>query len=118
MPDVIRHFCKLFADDSKLIAVIKNVEDENQLQSDLDELCKWSIKWKMLFNFSKCKVMQVGKNADNMTREYHMTDYQDNKIVLANTKSERDLGIQIKSDLKSDEQVNLAVKKANQALEF
>ena len=32
MPDLVDHFCKLFADDSKLIGVIKNSLDRDLLQ--------------------------------------------------------------------------------------
>ena len=38
MPDSIQHFCKLFADDIKLIATIKGIEDHRTLQNDLTAL--------------------------------------------------------------------------------
>ena len=36
MPDLLEHFCKLFADDSKLIGIIKNSFDSISFQKDLD----------------------------------------------------------------------------------
>ena len=50
-------FCKLYANDNKLIAEIENVEDCIQLQEDIDELNKWSDKWFLDFNFEKSKIM-------------------------------------------------------------
>ena len=61
MPDLIEHLCKLFADDSKVIAVIKDYQDSDRLQSDLDKLVTWAQTWKMKFNHEKCKVMYFGK---------------------------------------------------------
>ena len=43
MPYLVDHFCKLFADDSKLIGVIKNSLDRDLLQQDIDKSFKWSM---------------------------------------------------------------------------
>ena len=56
MPDSIHHFCKLFADDTKLIATIKGIEDHQTLQNDLDALVSWANEWKMCFNEKKMQV--------------------------------------------------------------
>ncbi len=42
MPDLVEKFCKLFADDSKLIAIIKNSMDREILQNDVDRLVEWA----------------------------------------------------------------------------
>ena len=62
MPDALNHICKLFADDSKLIGVIKNSNDTMRLQEDLDKLSNWVNEWRMKFNYDKCKIMTIGKN--------------------------------------------------------
>ena len=41
MPEVVKHLIKLFADDSKLVATIRNVRDLETLQNDLDALTEW-----------------------------------------------------------------------------
>jgi hypothetical protein len=41
MPDIASHVIKLFADDSKLIATIRNFNDLTLLQQDLNALTKW-----------------------------------------------------------------------------
>ena len=44
----------LFADDSVLYGVVKNISSAEVLQSDLKKLVVWSEKWQMAFNASKC----------------------------------------------------------------
>jgi ribonuclease P/MRP protein subunit RPP40 len=52
---------KKFADDTKGAKVIRGPEDRDKMQEALDCLCDWEDSWGMAFNFSKCKVMHVGK---------------------------------------------------------
>ena len=42
MPEALNHFCKLFADDSKLIAIIKNSNYKTMLQEDSNTLANWA----------------------------------------------------------------------------
>ena len=60
MPGLVHHFCKLFADDTKLIAIIKNSSDKILLQKDIDALVNWSNIWKISFNEEKGKAMFIG----------------------------------------------------------
>ena len=83
MPESLGHFCKLFADDSKLVAVIKNKTDCELLQSDLDKLSRWSHDWKMKFNYEKCKTLYFGPKSRFKT-VYNLTDLNtDRKYDLA-----------------------------------
>ena len=71
----------------------------------------------MGFNFNKCKVMRIGNKHNEM--EYHFKDKngcQSNIHTLATTKSERDLGIIIRDDLKWSDQIQSAISKAKSAL--
>jgi len=43
-----------FADDTKVYRVVDNWFDGVQLQSDLDSLGDWAVKWQMKFNVEKC----------------------------------------------------------------
>ena len=56
MPELVHHLTKLFADDCKLIEVIKDENDRNYLQNDLDKLVIWADEWRMRLNYSKCKL--------------------------------------------------------------
>jgi hypothetical protein len=51
-----------FADDTKLCQSVRNKEDIESLQRDLDVLHEWSVEWQMSFNVDKCVVMHVGHN--------------------------------------------------------
>ena len=61
LPDRIKNQVKLYADDSKILAVIKDWEDSTNLQKDLSSICEWSNDWLMQLNVSKCKVMHFGR---------------------------------------------------------
>jgi hypothetical protein len=58
MPAQLNYLCKLYADDSKLIASIDE-EDVNKVQQDLHTLSKWAHDWKMLFNPERCKIINI-----------------------------------------------------------
>jgi len=70
---------------------------------------KWSDEWQMKFNVQKCKVMHIGKN--NMEYKYTM-----NGMELKSTKTEKDLGVVMSSDLKSTDHCLLAYNKASRML--
>ena len=59
MPNVIHNIIRLFADDSKLIGIIKNIKDREHLQEDIDSVVKWSNEWLMKFNTEKCQFMEI-----------------------------------------------------------
>ena len=94
-----------FADDLKVFKVIRDVDDQNAFQSDLDKLVKWSEAWQMKFNISKCKVMHVG-------RVKRIASYKMGGNEMTKTASERDLGIMVNSKLSASDQVMVARKKA------
>jgi hypothetical protein len=114
MPEVCKNICKLFADDSKLISQIRNREDQEIVQEDLNALVKWSRDWNMLFNSSKCKIMRIGQILNPL--DFYMEDEQGEKCVLSETKLERDLGVMISNDLKWSSNSNRAAAKANSML--
>ena len=66
MPSLVQHFCKLFADDTKLIAVIRDQSDYTTFQCDIDKLVNWSKVWRMSFNEDKCMAMFIDKRRHNL----------------------------------------------------
>ncbi|CAM5079620.1 unnamed protein product [Natator depressus] len=98
-----------FADDTKLLKIVKSQVDCQELQKDLTKLGDWATKWQMKFNVDKCKVMHIGKRNPNCT--YTMMGSK-----LAVTTQERDLGVIVDSSLKSSTQCAAAVKKVNKML--
>uniref|UniRef100_A0A8C3FA90 Reverse transcriptase domain-containing protein n=1 Tax=Chrysemys picta bellii TaxID=8478 RepID=A0A8C3FA90_CHRPI len=98
-----------FADDTKLLKIVKTKADCDELQKDLTKLSDWTTKWQMKCNVDKCKVMHIGKNNPNYT--YNMMGAN-----LATTSQEKDLGVIVDSSLKTSTQCAEAVKKANRML--
>ena len=78
----------------------RQVEDKDTLQDDLTKLVKWSEKWQMLFNFSKCKCIHLGHG--NVNREYFMGD-----TMLGTSVKEKGLGVTVSADMTVSEQCGL-----------
>ena len=100
-----------FADDTKIGRSIRNLEDSQALQGDLDRLYDWSVKWQMKFNIDKCKVIKMGSSIETAS-------YKLNNIDIVESHCERDLGVLISSDLKPREQCIAVRNKANKILGF
>jgi hypothetical protein len=108
IPDLLNNLCKLFADDSKLIGVVRSDVDVTKMQSDLDKLVEWSKINKMSFNAKKCKVMTFGKYPPGVTQPIRLTmgDNTNEAHVLEEVTEERDLGVIWQNNLKWSEHVN------------
>jgi hypothetical protein len=74
MLGLTHHFCKHFADDTKLIFVIKSPEDRVLLQDDINRLVEWSNVWRMSFNKKNCKVIRFGKRLYNVLNAAFLED--------------------------------------------
>ena len=77
----------------------------------MDRLNELVVKWQMDFIIDKCKVMNIGK--ENPQNRYNI-----NRVMLNRSKCERDLGIQVNSDLRPRQQCMEARNRANRLLEF
>ncbi|CAM5175590.1 unnamed protein product [Natator depressus] len=86
-----------FADDTKLLKIVKTKADCEAFQKDLTKLSDWATKWQMKFNVDKCKVMHIGKDNPNYT--YNMMGAN-----LATTNQEKDLGVIVDSSPKTSTQ--------------
>ena len=100
----------MFADDTKLWARIKNMEDSLGLQKDLDTLARWTQDWLLSFNLDKCKIMSIGHAIDTVYIQI-MSDGK-KEVVLRKTEVEKDLGVYTSSNLKSSVQCKESVRKA------
>ena len=59
-----------FADDTKIVRQVRDVQDNISMQADLDQLVEWADKWQMQYNVSKCKVMHVGQKKSKVSIYY------------------------------------------------
>ena len=103
-----------FADDTKVLRIVNNEEDQALFQHELDNLLAWSAEWQMLFNAEKCKIMHFGKN--NARYCYTMGGYAPAGTVLQESVQEKDVGVMVHENLKPSTQVAKAAAKANQVL--
>ena len=97
LPSLVSSKIKLFADDTKIYRAIRDNQDVEALQTDLDTLARWTDSWLLKFNTGKCKVMHCGRN--NPASTYTLT--QDGQTTqLLKTTQERDLGVMVEDTLK------------------
>ena len=116
LPENIAHHIKLYADDSKIIGIIKTQADAVSLQDDIDKAVEWSHRWLMQFNLEKCKVMHVGRAKNKSTHNYSMANVSGFRHQLDTTSVERDLDVLISGDLKVRAQIEQAASTANRML--
>lgn len=83
-----------FADDTKCLKQIREVEDTDLFQEDLHRIGNWSLVWKMLFNISKFALVQFTTSKKKIDSTYSM-----NGTLISSCRSHKDLGIILSSDL-------------------
>ena len=108
LPDVVENVVKLFADDTKIYSVVNNEYQQLKLQEDLDSLMNWSDTWLLRFNSSKCKHLDMGREAD--------TSYSIGDTEIQRISHEKDLGVIVDPQLKFQHHISSSVKKANRKL--
>ena len=79
------------------------------MQKDLQNLERWSAKWQLPFNATKCKVMHFGTS--NPKHSYILNNH-----ILEKSQNEKDLGVTIDTELKFHEHTAAAIKKGNKIL--
>ena len=109
LPGEVSSSVKMFADDTKIYRSVSQASDVHLLQADLNALSGWSERWQLPLNREKCKALHLGRNNENHV--YDMGGTQ-----LTQTLVEKDLGIQVDSQLKFREQAAAAVSKASRIL--
>jgi hypothetical protein len=110
LPDTVDCKVKIFADDTKAYKSVETVQDNEKLQSCIDNLTDWTDKWLLQFNSQKCKVLHLGKN--NVQYQYVIRNGND-VHVLESTVAERDLGVIVDPLLNFDTHISETVKKGN-----
>ncbi|KAK3095574.1 hypothetical protein FSP39_016249 [Pinctada imbricata] len=110
LPDCVSLSVRLFADDCLLYRTIRNTQDHETLQKDLNNLENWANKWGMKFNAKKCYILSINKKTSKF--------YQLNQHVLQEVQDNPYLGLQISNDLKWNTHINNVCKKASSTLGF
>ena len=113
LPDWIVNSMRMFADDVKIWNVIRTDTDSVSLQDDLNSLTRWSNKWLLKLNASKCKVMHIGHSLDT---SYNLSDDTGAISTIEQTSEEKDLGVHLTADLKSSTQCLKSAAKARSVI--
>ena len=116
LPEVVKSTIKLFADDTKIYRVIKSDRDSAILQNDLLDIMKWSEKWQLPFNLTKCKVMHLG--SQNKEFKYNLGERKQNgeQLNLETVTEEKDLGVRFDDKLNFIGHISEVVSKGNQRI--
>ena len=97
----ITSYVNLFADDAKLMRIIKDENDCKELQNDIDKIHAWSQRWKLEFNTKKCHVVEFGKSKKRPSWIYRM-----GTEPVLKSKDEKDLGVVIQDTLSPERHIN------------
>ena len=74
---------RLFADDSIIYRKINSNIDHQILKTDLAELEKWSDKWQMQFNLSKCVHLPITNKTKPSSHQYSLFGHPLSKVATA-----------------------------------
>ncbi len=102
---------RLFADDCILYKKIASDLDCTALQTDLNILSTWAIKWQMSFNVKKCHIMHITKKRNPNCRVYNMSGTQ-----LLTVTSYPYLGVEIQNNLSWENHVSAISKRGSKIL--
>ena len=113
--DCVDEFGRLFADDSKIISIIRGMECATRLKIGINAISDWTKKWLMRLNAEKCVIMHFGRK--NPRADYTVEDVNTGeRVALAKSECERDLGVLISSDLRWRSHIDVIVARANRVL--
>ena len=112
LPMNVKSKVRLFADDAAL--TISTSSQSEILQKDLDNRERWSHKWDMEFNPSKCQFIHIMIRSKNPIH----TQYTLHNCILESVSLAKYIGVDFSSDLSWDTQINRISKKANNTLGF
>ena len=105
---------KLYADDTKIYAVVNSDEDSEEFQKQINALSLWSITWKLHFHPDKCHILKIGNKPDEMI--YTIKSEDNNTNQLEESTEEKDLGVTIDNKLNFRSHCDKTAAKANKLL--
>ena len=111
LPDSLQSDCLMFANDVKLYGKVDSEADAKLLQSQLDNLCKWSETWRLTLNPAKCNVLTLTLRRKPVIRPYSIGG-----VVLDRVSAMRDLGVVLDEKLTFSDHIDRTVTKDNRAL--
>ena len=108
---VVESMVSLFADDTRVTKIIKNHDDVQKLQDDLNRVYKWQEDNNMVFNSKKFELLRYGRNKTFKNSNYTKPDKND-KIEVKHVV--RDLGVMMNDEADFSDHIDKVVTKASQ----
>ena len=102
---------RLFADDSIIYRKINSNIDHQILQTDLIQLEKWSDKWQMQFNISKCVHLPITNKTKPRSHQYSLFGHP-----LSKEASHSYLGVKLDSKLSWAKHITEITSKSSKVL--
>ena len=100
-----------FADDTKVLKQIDNLQDSFSLQNDINNLNSLATDNSLTFNQIKCKCQRITRKKTLVEHPYAL-----NEVALKTLQEEKDLGVWVPSGLSWKKQVIEQSSKANKLL--
>nr|XP_012563445.1 unnamed protein product [Hydra vulgaris] len=76
------NLCKMYADNTKILSVVKTTEDKAHLQSDIDSVVTWTRTWLMELNNKKCKVMHFIPSVGPVITDWYLDEHRPREAVF------------------------------------
>ena len=105
--------CLLYADDLKILKVIKNVLDASALQRDLNRLLQWCEVNQLYLNIKKCNVISFTRKRSKIEFGYSVNGVQLNRLKVV-----KDLGILMDEKLTFGKHIEYVIAKSYSMLGF
>ena len=119
---LVNNFLSLFADDTKLYSILLDLDHSpEELQEDVDSLCRWSEKMLMSYNIEKCHTLHLGPKNPNQSYILSKCNLNNEESFahlhkMNNVATEKDLGVIIDNKLSFNHHIDSKLLKAKQML--
>ena len=107
----IQSSIRLFADDNIIYRKINSNIDHQLLQTDLIQLEKWSDKWQMQFNISKCVHLPITNTTKPSSHQYSLFGHPLSKVA-----SHAYIGVKLDSKLSWAKHISEITTKSSKVL--
>ena len=115
-PNKLDSNAKLFADDTSLFTVVRDVkESADILNNDLSLISKWAFSWKMLFNPDPNKPAQEVLFSRKKKAQNHLI-ISLNNIQVERSSSQKHLGLILDEKLNFKQHIDSSISKINKGI--
>ena len=104
--NVLYSSVRSFADDTRIIKAVQDVNDASLLQDDLNSIYQWSRTNNMVFNDVKFELLRYGNNEDVKRNTAYNSS---NENVIEEHQSVKDFGVTMSNNCKFNNHINATI---------